>query len=348
MRSRIVLVLVLAGLVAARARAASDDGREGEPEVTLKMSTVVPEGSPWARESKAFAREVLTKSGGRVRIKWFFNGIAGDDVLQAERIRRGQLDGAATAQMLAEQIAPSVRLGLLPDLFQNREELKAVLSGFQPDFEAEARKAGVVLFGTCNLGPHVFFTRVPVHNMAELRRLKLWRWDLEPEGVAMARELGLQVVPLPLAEASRAYEEGRIDGFIALPIAALAFGWSVQAHYLTYLRISYLPGGVVFAARSLEKLSATDQQLLRAEVTALLARADEAGRQADKQLLGGLLQKQGVTLVPVSESFRAEFFAAAQAARDRMVGKIVPKPLLERVLKKLTEYRAGHGTRQER
>jgi TRAP-type C4-dicarboxylate transport system substrate-binding protein len=187
-----------------------------------------------------------------------------------------------------------------------------------------------------------------VHNLAELRRLKLWRWDLEPEGVEVARALGLQVVPLPLAEAGRAFEDGRIDGFIALPLAALAFGWTVQAHYLTYLRISYLPGGVVVSARALQALPPPYRDIVRAEGAALLARVDEAGRLADKQLLGGLLQKQGMTVVPVSDSFRSEFFAAAKAARDQLQMKMLPRQLLDRVLKQLAEYRALHGVHQEK
>ena len=56
----------------------------------------------------------------------------------------------------------------------------------------------------------------------------------------MLTEMGVHVVPLPLDKARRAYDEARIDGFLALPTAALAFQWSAQANYLSNLHVGYI------------------------------------------------------------------------------------------------------------
>jgi TRAP-type C4-dicarboxylate transport system substrate-binding protein len=141
MRQRATGMLVACSLLSLGAGAPADDD-VAEPDFILKMATVAPDGSAWARESRAFARAVQTRTLGHVRVKWFFNGIAGDDLQQAQRIQRGQLDGVATAQMMTEQFVPSMRLGILPDLFQNREELHAVLGSFEPEFRADASKSG--------------------------------------------------------------------------------------------------------------------------------------------------------------------------------------------------------------
>ena len=57
----------------------------------------------------------------------------------------------------------------------------------------------------------------------------------------------------------------------------------------------------------------------------------------------GVFEKQGLKHVPVSDTFRAEYFAAARAARERLGDKLVPRALMEHVLALLADYRAEHG-----
>src|SRR3954467_6995726 len=79
-------------------------------EVTLRMGTMAPDGTAWARELNAFARDVDQRTHGQVRIKWYYGGITGDEPGMGERIRRGQLDGAASGGPLCESLAPSMRV----------------------------------------------------------------------------------------------------------------------------------------------------------------------------------------------------------------------------------------------
>jgi hypothetical protein len=69
----------------------------------------------------------------------------------------------------------------------------------------------------------------------------------------------------------------------------------------------------------------------------------ETTRASDDQLLSSLFARQGLKTVPLSEAFRSEFFEAARAARTRLGDKLVPAPLLNRVLQVLADYRAEHG-----
>jgi hypothetical protein len=71
-------------------------------------------------------------------------------------------------------------------------------------------------------------------------------------------------------------------------------------------------------------------------------RVEVGGREIDESLLGGLLKKMGATPVPVSETFRTELFEAARRAREQVAEKYVSKPLLDRVLKLLADFRAEH------
>lgn len=310
--------------------------------IVLRFATVAPEGSPWARETQAFARNVEARSEGQVHIKWYLGGVAGDELEQGERIRRGQLAGSATGQMLCERIAPSLRIARLPGVFQDRDEAAYVMNRLQPALAAEAHQAGFILASNFGIGPDVLFTRRPVKSMAELRKLRLWHWDLDEVGIATSRAMGLEVVPLPIAEAARAYDEGRIDGFFAIPSAALAFQWSARATYVIDLRRSYIWGCLIWSEAQGLALAPELQRALGLAAGAVQPRIEAAGRETDDALLGGLFAKQGLQVLAVDEGFREEFFASARAARERVGARYVRPQLLDQVLRMLADFRAEH------
>jgi len=315
-----------------------------EQPMVLRIATVAPEGSPWAHELRHASRRIAEATQGAVTVRWFFNATAGDELEQLERLKRGQLDGAASGHMLCERLAPSLRIGHLPALFQSRDEASAVIAGLLPQLEREAHQAGFSMLAVSGLGPALFFTRAPVKTLAELRRLKLWRWAADEVGVAASRAMGLDVVALPVWDAARAYDDGRTDGFLAIPSAALAFQWSAQARYLIDLRGAYLFGCLVIADRAFARLTAEQQAAVRDVAARMRERYEDLGRRVDEQLLGGLFAKQGLTVLGASESFRAEFFAAARASRASVIDRYVPPSLVERVQGMLADYRAEHRT----
>jgi TRAP-type C4-dicarboxylate transport system substrate-binding protein len=325
------ILALLAGAVVARA----------EPK-QLRIGCVAPDGTAWARELHSLVRYVAAESKGELTLKLYLNAVAGDELQMGERIERGQLDGVASGQMLCQKVAPSMNVLRLPGVFQNRDEARDVMAKLEPTIEAEARQRGFVILGAAGLGSDLFFTRMPVHSLAELRQIKFWRWDIDPVAIAMAREMGLPVVPTPLYEARAAYESGQLDGFVAAPSSALAFQWSADAHYVVDLHSSYLYGCLVLGEAVYQRLTPAEQTALRAGTARTLLGIEELGRKQDAQLLGGLFAKQGMHVVPVSDSFRAEYFAAAKAARDRLGDRLVPRALLERVLRLLADYRIEH------
>jgi TRAP-type C4-dicarboxylate transport system substrate-binding protein len=313
--------------------------------ITLRVGTVAPEGTGWAREFHAFARYVEAEAKGALRIKLYLNSVAGDELEMGERVRKGQLDGVATGQFLCQTVAPSMRVLRMPGVFQSRDEARDVVTHLQSTIEEEAAKNGFVVLGAAGLGPDVFFTREPVRSLEEARRLKLWRWDVDDVGIAASRDMGLTIVPLKIADARHAYEDKQIDGFLAAPSAALAFQWSSQASYVTDLHSGYIYGCLVFGERQFQRLTPQLQAALRAGAARMLVGIEELGRRQDEQLLGGLFAKQGLKSVPVSAAFRAEYFAAAKAAREHEANRLVSRDLLERVLRMLADYRIEHQQR---
>jgi TRAP-type transport system periplasmic protein len=313
-----------------------------DPQV-LRMATTAPDGTAWARELRAFSREVESATEGRVQVKWYFGGIAGDETNMLERIRHGQLDGAASGGPLCETLGPTMRVLRVVGLMSTASEAEHVLSRLKPRVEAEFHAQGFMLVGAPVIGPHIVFSRRPVRSLDELRKLTLWVWDRDDVMRLMLPALGVKFVSLPLPEAGRAYEEGRVDGFLAPPTVALAFQWSAQASFVSDLRVDWLTGCVAFADRAIDPLPIADRQAVRAAGAKMTARIHQVSASTDLLLMGGLFQKQGMREIPVDPRFQADFTRAAKAVRDHLDPKQIDPAALTRILGILAERQPDHA-----
>lgn len=306
------------------------------------MATIAPEGTGWARLLKALNHEVAETTNGEVELKWYMGGIAGDELQAYERLQRGQIDGMAGTTFCL-RAAPSLRVTRVTGLFQSRDEARHVLARLRPTLDVEFAKNGLVNLVLGSFGNEIFFTREPVASMDDLKRLRLWVWDLDDILRDLMPRLGLQAVPLPVLEAGRAYDEKRVDGFIAIPAAALVFQWSTRAKYFMDMRAAFLPGCLVIANRAFDALPIAHQQAIRTAMAKLAVRFEDTGRAQDEALVGGLFERQGMKKMPISGTFHSEFLAAARGSRETL-GTTVPQALLTQVLSWLADYRAEHST----
>jgi TRAP-type C4-dicarboxylate transport system substrate-binding protein len=306
----------------------------------LRMATVAPEGTAYARELRAFSQRVEQQTSGRVRFKWYFGGIAGDELDVDARIRRDQLDGTASGGNLCQKLAPSLLVMRLPGLVQDRKEAAYLSNRLKPVLDQEFRANGYANLGEVGTGTAILFSRTPLRSWDDLRRAKIFAWRDDEVTIAVGRAMGLQMVPLPIYEASAAFTAGKLDVFTSPPTAALAFQWTTLAHSYTELRFNFVNGCLLLANRAMDRLPSDAQAAIRTAGAELQVRLTDALETADRQLLDGLFRRQGLTPQPTDEQLRAEFLAAARMAREKMIDKLVPRALLERVQALLADYRA--------
>ncbi len=322
----VAVVLLLAG--AARA----------EPRV-LRMATIAPEGTSWARELKAYARDIEALTNGELKMKWYLGGIAGDELTAVERIRKGQLDGEAGA-IFCQSLASSMRVARIPGLFHDAEEATYVLNRLKGNIDAEMRQSGFANLGAASFGFDVIFSRLPVRTMQDFKKTHFWIWSLDPIWKAMVATMGLQATASPVEAAGHVFEEQKLDAFIAAPTAALAYQWSTQTRYATGLQTAFLPGCMVISNSTFDGLSLEHQQALRVAGAKFFARFNDLNRSMEEQLMGRLFEKQGLQMITPSDQFKREFFEAARQAREKLGDQLAPKELIEKVNVWLTEFRA--------
>jgi len=311
-------------------------------ETTIRIGTVVPEGTSYAREMRTMARDAETESKGGVRLKYYLSGIAGDELDMMARIKRGQLDGILSGGMACETVAPSMRVARIPGLFQTWPETSYVIGKLRPVLEDEAQKNGFHYLGEAIVGPSIVFSRKPVATMRDVQQTRFWIWDIDRMLGAVLPAMGFNVAPSPIREAYGAYENARIDGFITPAVAALTFQWTTVARYYTDLRMGFVVGCLLISNRAFDALPLAEQQAIKLAGAKMKLRIEKVGREQEAQLLHGLFQKQGLQPVAVDNATRVGFFEAAHTARDRAATKLVTTDLISRVLAMLADFRSEH------
>jgi TRAP-type C4-dicarboxylate transport system substrate-binding protein len=306
------------------------------------MATQAPSGTAWAREITDFSRSVATATHGQVQIKWYWGGIAGDEIEVLDRIRRDQLDGEG-GSMFCERLAPSMRATRVVGLYRTREENHFILNRLRPTLEQEFHHAGFQLIGVSNLGSVYLFTRRPIKSFADLQRDPYWLWNLDDLVALSLKQLGVHSRPSAPSEARRAYDNGVVDGFFSSPEGALAFQWSSAARYYLDLPIGMLPGCLVVAQRAIDALPIDVQEVIRREGAKLQIALEKRTALDDDNLLRVLFARQGLKRIEPDATFRTEFFESARSAREALDAKWLSNEQLVQVLAWLAEYRAGQN-----
>jgi TRAP-type C4-dicarboxylate transport system substrate-binding protein len=324
---RLALLVLLAGSVALA------------EEPTLRIGTIVPDGTGWARGLRTMAGELEAEG---IKTKIYMGGIAGDEVEMMERVRRGQLDGILSGSVACETNAPSLRVIRIPGLLQTWGETSYVLGRLRPLFEDESKKNGFTYLGEAIVGPSILFMRTPAQTLDELKKLRFWVWDIDRMIDTFLPDMGLNVVATPIRDALRAYEDHRVDGFVSPAVVALAFQWSPAARYFTDLRLGFVAGCFVIANRAFDALPLASQEALRVAAAHAKVHFEEVGRTQEDQLLNGLFEKQGLQALHADEGTRVAFFEAARSAREHAATRLVKQSLILNVLGMLADFRSEH------
>src|SRR6266513_402830 len=114
-RSRTTLPLLLTLTLAAAAGVAPRAVR-AQPSV-VKLATLVPEGSVWDKALREMGAEWSSSTQGRVSLRVYPGGVAGDEPDVVRKMRIGQLQAAAVTTAGLASIDPSFNVFNVPMFF---------------------------------------------------------------------------------------------------------------------------------------------------------------------------------------------------------------------------------------
>lgn len=328
--------LAAAAFVAAAVATAGP--RPVEAKERLTFATLAPERSAWDKVFKAFAKEIEKASGGEIEVKIYGGGVQGDETVAVQKMRSGQIDGAAVTAVGLGAISQNVLVLQLPMLFRSYTELDYVRDKMKGQFEKEFADKGFVLLGWGDVGFANTFSNTPIARPSDISQAKIWTWNSDPIAQSLVTAAGGNPIPLGVPDVMPSLETGLIDAFTASPLAAIALRWFSKAKYMTKTPVAMGIGATVISQKSWDRLSPEQQALVRTvadKYHGVLIK--KVRKDNDKSV--GLLVEQGIQLVEVDEAAKKEWLKLGERVWDELAGKVYSKDILAEVRKHIAAVR---------
>ena len=233
---------------------------------TIKLASPLPEGTEWDNSLRQMADEWSEITGGRVRVKIYPGGIAGDEADMVRKMRIGQIDAGVFSAFGLKMMVPETFVLTLPGLLKSDAEIDYVLEKFSLRFDEKFREAGFEMLSWSLSGWANIFSRVPVHTPAELQSVSLAVDNSETETSAAFKALGFNVVTINLNEIMVGLQSGLVGAVAAPPVLAGAYQWFALAPYMTDFNITPVLGGLVVSERTWQRIPAEYRDELKASM----------------------------------------------------------------------------------
>lgn len=223
--------------------------------VELKMVTLAPAGSQWAKEFQGWTDDVLMESDCQVVLKWYWNGGGGGDELRmVADLRQGQKHGAAMTAVGLGEIYREVLLFQLPGLFENWPALDAAREAEKKFFEDEFAKRGFVILGWGDVGAaKVMSVGTAVKSPNDLKGLGSFHLPGDAISPTFFSKIGLKPVPLGIGELGTHLGKD-VQVLNMAPYAAEQLQLASKVTHISVYTTAFVIGAVVIKKEKLESI----------------------------------------------------------------------------------------------
>lgn len=168
-----IAAVLLFGLVLAITTPDPAADAKDMPDLILRYAENQPEGYPTTEAAYAFADLVEEKTGGRVQIRVYSNGVLGSEDSVVEQMEYGGIDFSRISVMSLGEFMPELYVLQLPFLYKDSDHMWRVLDGpIGETFLASIQDSiGLTALTWFDAGVRHFYTNEPVTSLDDLKGL---------------------------------------------------------------------------------------------------------------------------------------------------------------------------------
>lgn len=311
-------------------------------EHTIKVATLAPEGSSWMNLFHGWGKAIEEHSAGKIKVKFYAGGVAGDERDAVRKMRLGQINAAAVTSIGLGLIQSEVRVLELPLLVQSYEELDYARGKLDHDIRKKFEDKGYVFLAWGDVGPVHIFSNIPLKSKADLSQTKLWAWVDDPLVRMLFSQLGANGVPLGVPDVLPSLQTGLINACYGSPLSTLALQWYTKVKFMTSMHITQAIGATVMLKKEFDKLSPELQKVVLADSKDLEAKLLKQIREDNAKALTSMKQA-GLQVVDSPKEMVAQFEEQAKAIRPKLEQPpqaVYTHEFRDKVEKLIAEFRA--------
>ena len=311
--------------------------------VTVKLASLAPDGSVWDLAIEEMGAEWDKATDGRVRLRVYPGGVAGDESDVVRKMRIGQLQAAALTVGGLTDIDDAFRVFAIPMFFDSYEELYYVIERMTPELSKRLDDKGYVLLNWAHAGWVHLFSTAPVTSLEQLKTTKLFVGAGDDRAVQWWKNNGYRPVPLAMTDILTGLQTGMIEALPSPPLAALLLQWYKQAPYMLDLGLAPLVGATIVQKRVWQSIDEADRKSLLAAAAELGKTLEREVPRQDRESVAEMT-KRGLTVVRVDDAARLEAFRGAAAEfAERVSGDRLPPEILQLAQEARAAYRSGQA-----
>jgi len=272
---------------------------------TLKIATLMPEGSGFVSEMRQAGENIHERTEGRVKLKFYPGGVMGNDKTVMRKMRVGQLHGAALPSGPLASVYPDIEIYSLPLFFRDYDEVEYVRERMDEELKTGLSEVGFTVLAISDGGFAYLLSQSAIRRVEDLPQAKIWIPEDDIMSQTALEIAGASPIPLPTADVYTALQTGLIDTVAAPPMGAIAFQWHTKVRAMTNVPLMYLIGIFTIDRKTFEKLRPEDQIIVREEIADASERLDRASRIGDANAAEAL-KNQGIEFVTASSEDELE------------------------------------------
>lgn len=310
-------------------------------QIRINLGTLAPRGSTYLQSLQKMKEKWQEAPGGGVRLVIYPDGSQGGEADMIRLMNVGTLQaGLLTGVGLTDIEERVAGMQGVPMLFRDFDEFDYVSSKLQPLMEKYIAQKGFVVLFWVDAGWVRYFSKAPLHDPDDLKKMKIFAWAGNPEQITILRKHGYNPVSLETAEILPMLKKDTINAVSCPPIFALAGQIDTDAKHMIELNWAPLVGACVVKKEAWEAIPEETRKVLResAEVAGKEIRAN-AREESERSVQA--MEKRGLKVVKVTPEMEAKWRAAAEEVYPDLRGALVPEDIFDEAQRLIKEYRAG-------
>ena len=304
----------------------------------IKVGSVAPDGSPWDKALKRIAADWQRISGGRVTMRIYGGGIAGDEPDMLRKIRINQIQAMAITGSGLGKIDPDLLVYQLPFLTRNDAELEYLFQKLRPQMEALLEEKGFTLLAFIKSGWLRFFATQEVVTPSDFQKLRFFVMEGSPDVDQAWKAMGFNIVPLPTNDAYAALQSGMVQVISASPLSAAAMQWFALAPHMTDIKWAPLTAALIISNQSWRRIPTSLQPQLKEATQHDLIDLEAEIKTIEAQAIE-VMKKNGLQIHEVPPDAQKQWEELVKSGLNIIVGDVISRDLYEEARRIVTEYR---------